>query len=151
MVAHVKVTIKDQVLPAREFVFGSRTICTVGRAQDCYLQMPGDLLHRAISRHHCVLDINPPTVMIRDLGSRNGTFINGKKIGQRGPGLDPEQANASDLPECPVHPGDTIQLGETFLEVSVCSSDTLIGSEDDEENQTPHTAQSSMPLKDWAL
>jgi pSer/pThr/pTyr-binding forkhead associated (FHA) protein len=145
MCARVKLTVKDRVLPVREFVFGNRTVCTVGRAQDCYLQMPGDLLHRAISRHHCVLDIDPPNVLVRDLGSRNGTFINGKKIGQRDQGLSPEQANASDLPECPVQPGDTIQLGDTILEVTVCSSDIKTKIEDDEENQTPNPALSRSP------
>ncbi|KYC36281.1 hypothetical protein WA1_52005 [Scytonema hofmannii PCC 7110] len=37
------------------------------------------------SRYHCLLDINPPDIRVRDFGSRNGTYVNGKKIGQRQP------------------------------------------------------------------
>jgi pSer/pThr/pTyr-binding forkhead associated (FHA) protein len=36
-----------------------------------------------ISRYHCLLDINSPDIRVRDLGSLNGTIVNGKKIGQR--------------------------------------------------------------------
>lgn len=121
MSPRVKVTMKDRLLPVREFVFGNRTACTVGRAHDCYLQIPSDLLHSDISRHHCVLDIDPPAVRVRDLGSRNGTFINGKKIGQRVRGTDPEEPAPIDLTDYAVFSGDTIQLGETKLEVTICS------------------------------
>jgi len=151
MLPRVKVTIKDQVLPIKEFVFGDRTICTVGRAQDCFLQLPGDLLHSGISRHHCMLDIDPPMVRVRDLGSRNGTFVNGKKIGQRTPGTIPEEAALEDLPEYAVHTGDTIQLGETFLEVTVCAPEDPAGRGDVEE----HDAQAPRPLPreldDWII
>jgi pSer/pThr/pTyr-binding forkhead associated (FHA) protein len=117
------------------------------------LQLPGDLLHRSVSRHHCLLDIDPPRVMVRDLGSRNGTFLNGKKIGQRNQGLVPEEAVATDLPECSVHPGDSIQLGETVLEVTLCpndsldSLDVLFGRDD----QTPNPGQRLVPVKDWNI
>jgi pSer/pThr/pTyr-binding forkhead associated (FHA) protein len=37
-----------------------------------------------VSRHHCRLDIDPPHISVRDLGSRNGTYINGRLIGLRG-------------------------------------------------------------------
>jgi len=30
-----------------------------------------------------LLDINPPDIRVRDFGSKNGTFVNGEKIGQR--------------------------------------------------------------------
>jgi pSer/pThr/pTyr-binding forkhead associated (FHA) protein len=131
MSARVKVTVKDGVMPAREYVFGNRTVCTVGRGQDCDVQMPADFLHQSISPHHCVLDIDPPNVRVRDLGSRNGTFLNGKKIGQRRQhGLTTERAEAPDLTECPVNPGDMIQLGESVLEVTVCPSDTPTKTDD---------------------
>src|SRR5258708_31848228 len=35
-----------------------------------------------ISRHHCLLEIDPPAVRIHDLGSTNGTYVNGVKIRQ---------------------------------------------------------------------
>jgi len=149
MSARVKVTIKDRVTPAREFVFGNRMICTVGRAHDCYLQFPGDLLHRAISRHHCLLDIDPPQVRIRDLGSRNGTYVNGKNIGQRRRDTVPETAAVADLPECVVHEGDTIRLGDTALEVTICvSEDSVNAAGQGDGNISAQSTQSPKPLCD---
>ena len=44
----------------------------IGRAEDCHLRPASD----QVSRHHCVLLIEPGYVAIRDFGSRNGTFVN---------------------------------------------------------------------------
>jgi adenylate cyclase len=35
-----------------------------------------------VSRRHCQINQNNDSLKIRDLGSRNGTFINGKRINQ---------------------------------------------------------------------
>lgn len=48
----------------------------VGRGEDCQLRPKSDL----ISRHHCVLLIDDESVAIRDLGSRNGTFVNDERL-----------------------------------------------------------------------
>lgn len=48
----------------------------IGREQDCHLRPNSDL----ISRHHCVLTLDDFTVRLRDLGSTNGTFVNGERI-----------------------------------------------------------------------
>ena len=48
----------------------------IGREQDCHLRPKTDL----ISRHHCVFTIDDYGVRLRDLGSRNGTFVNGKRL-----------------------------------------------------------------------
>ena len=64
-----------------EYVFDERSTCLIGRGEDCDPRLPSDDAHRSVSRHHCLLDINPPDVRVRDLGSRNGTFVNGLKIG----------------------------------------------------------------------
>ena len=52
--------------PVKELVFGHRAMGIVGRASNCYLQLPSDEEHRTISRHHCLLDIDPPEV--REIG-----------------------------------------------------------------------------------
>lgn len=48
----------------------------IGREQDCQLRAASDL----VSRHHCVISVDDFTVRIRDLGSTNGTFVNGLRI-----------------------------------------------------------------------
>ena len=51
----------------------------IGRETDCPLQRESTF----ISRHHCVLLLDADTLRIRDLGSKNGTFVNGQRIGGR--------------------------------------------------------------------
>jgi predicted component of type VI protein secretion system len=48
----------------------------IGRAGDCHLR-PGC---RTASRHHCALIANGDRVTVRDLGSRNGTFVNDDQV-----------------------------------------------------------------------
>ena len=48
----------------------------IGRADDCNLRPHSD----AISRRHCVIINRGDVVGVRDLKSRNGTIVNGKKI-----------------------------------------------------------------------
>jgi len=48
----------------------------VGRSADCDLKLKSDL----VSRHHCRIVLTESVVLIHDLGSSNGTFINGKKL-----------------------------------------------------------------------
>src|SRR4030042_649984 len=51
-------------------------VTIIGRRQDCDLRIP----LMPVSRRHCQLILNNETLKIRDLGSRNGTFLNGKRI-----------------------------------------------------------------------
>ena len=101
------------------FTFEERTTCVLGRAEDCEPRVPDDEVHRTVSRHHCLLDINPPDVRIRDFGSRNGTYVNGKKIGQREPGQTPEEAFSGHYPEYDLSDGDEIRLGPVIIRVGV--------------------------------
>ncbi len=48
----------------------------IGRRGDCDLCIP----LKTVSRRHCQLNQNKETINIRDLGSRSGTFLNGKRI-----------------------------------------------------------------------
>jgi pSer/pThr/pTyr-binding forkhead associated (FHA) protein len=49
---------------------------TIGRGDDNHLRPHSD----AISRHHCEVLVEGGTAVIRDLGSRNGTYVNGQRI-----------------------------------------------------------------------
>ncbi|HEV3304036.1 MAG TPA: FHA domain-containing protein [Planctomycetaceae bacterium] len=48
----------------------------IGREDDCHLRSTSEF----VSRHHCVLILDEYTLRIRDLGSQNGTFVNGRRI-----------------------------------------------------------------------
>jgi hypothetical protein len=99
--------------------FYERTTCIIGRAADCSPRIPEGPANRMVSRHHCLLDINPPAIRIRDFGSLNGTYLNGRKIGQREPGQSPEQAADGRYAEHDLSDGDQIRLGSSTIRVSV--------------------------------
>ncbi len=87
----------------------------LGRSSRCDIQLPTSLEFMDVSRHHCALAVTPLGLRVRDLGSRNGTFINGKHIGQRQVGELPGATAESDwhvLAE-----GDELRLGSTALRV----------------------------------
>ena len=83
----------------RVFCFTQPDTFLIGRTSDSHLYLPDD---RFFSRHHCLLEISPPHCLLRDLGSTNGTFVNGRKVS--------EAALAN---------GDQVQGGETVLLVEV--------------------------------
>lgn len=51
---------------------------TMGRSCDCDVRLRGD----DVSRIHCELRVNQSKIEIRDLHSRNGTYLNGSRIVQ---------------------------------------------------------------------
>src|SRR4051812_30492582 len=85
----------------REFNFDQHDTFLIGRSENAHLYLPDD---RFFSRHHCLLEIAPPRCFLRDLGSTNGTFVNGQKVS-----------------EVFLRNGDRIQGGMTVLEVQVAS------------------------------
>ena len=85
----------------RDFTFEQHDTFMIGRSEDAQFCLPHD---RFFSRHHCILEIAPPQAFLRDLGSTNGTFVNGVRV---------ETAHLKH--------GDRIQGGETVLEVAVAA------------------------------
>ncbi|MEP6944979.1 MAG: FHA domain-containing serine/threonine-protein kinase [Acidobacteriota bacterium] len=85
----------------RAFTFDQHDTFMIGRSEDSQFCLPHD---RFFSRHHCLIEIAPPQAFLRDLGSTNGTFVNGLRV---------DTAHLKS--------GDRIQGGETVLEVEVLS------------------------------
>ena len=54
------------------------SVTVIGRRSDCDLYIP----LMPISRRHCQLNHDKGVLKIRDLGSRNGTYLNGKRISE---------------------------------------------------------------------
>jgi len=50
--------------------------CLIGRGDDCQLRPKSD----AISRRHCVVYVKNGQLLVRDLKSRNGTWVNGERL-----------------------------------------------------------------------
>jgi pSer/pThr/pTyr-binding forkhead associated (FHA) protein len=50
--------------------------CAVGRGDECHLRPKSD----AVSRRHCEISNREGQLYVKDLGSKNGTFVNGKRI-----------------------------------------------------------------------
>lgn len=69
----------------------------VGRSQECAWRIPSAV----VSRRHCLFDIDPPYVSVRDLNSLNGTYVNGERL--RGSRVLADK--------------DTVQIGEVLWTV----------------------------------
>jgi pSer/pThr/pTyr-binding forkhead associated (FHA) protein len=65
---------------------------TVGRASDAELCLSDPY----VSHYHCKIEQIDETLVVRDLGSRNGTFVNGLQV-----------------TESPLMPGDKLTVGQT--------------------------------------
>lgn len=128
-------------LQGKKYIFDSRTTCIIGRSEDCQIMLPNDEEHRGISRYHCLLDINPPSICIRDFGSLNGTLVNGQNIGQRLPGQTPAEGAKLDLPTCDLQTGNQIQLSNTIFQVEIEVEEAPVFSQPAPENLSEIVAQ----------
>lgn len=68
--------------------------CDLGRGSEVTVRIDD----RWLSRRHCRLELVEGVVVVRDLDSRHGTFVNGRSIS-----------------ECKLLPGDRLCLGLTHL------------------------------------
>ncbi len=59
---------KEIRIPDNQFI--------IGRGDDCHLRPKSD----AISRQHCIIIVSESQVLVRDLKSKNGTYVNGDRI-----------------------------------------------------------------------
>lgn len=91
--------------------------CVIGRAPDCPVQMTGTLRDRSISRWHCELAVQPDHVEFRDLGSRNGTYLNGVRFESLELAL---AAISADPPTGPTfQQGDLLTVGGTTFRLDL--------------------------------
>ncbi len=84
----------------------------IGRASECTLRAGSE----AISRQHCAVLRREKGFTIRDLGSRNGTFVNGKRIESETELTDGDQVRVGPLEFVFVgsnEPADSSSAGKT--------------------------------------
>jgi len=107
-------------LKGSKHIFDERRQCLIGRAPDCDIQLslPNDPRFANISRHHCELDIDPPALRVRDLGSRNGTWLNGEMINSGSAYLENEaERRSGDF--VPLKDGDELGIGYMIVRVRI--------------------------------
>jgi serine/threonine-protein kinase len=102
-------------LRGKTYVFTGRTACLIGRAEDCHIRLPNDADHRFVSRHHCLLDVDPPHVYVQDFGSRNGTYLNGRRVRAAAS----PNAGTEGFPDHVLDHGDRLRVGSTEFRVQV--------------------------------
>jgi eukaryotic-like serine/threonine-protein kinase len=75
----VTVEVVEGPQSGRRFEFESHGTLIAGRAADAHLCLKDD---PHFSRYHFRLEVNPPDVFLVDLGSLNGTVVNGQRVTQ---------------------------------------------------------------------
>jgi serine/threonine-protein kinase len=83
----------------RSFRFEGHETFLVGRSKLAHFQLP--TADKFFSRIHFMVEANPPQCRLTDMGSHNGTYVNGKRV-----------------ISAPLHDGDHIRAGHTTLQVS---------------------------------
>src|SRR3954471_11189682 len=80
----------------------TKDLVIVGRKEDCDVRLD----HKSVSKQHCVIVKTDGLLLLRDLGSTNGTRVNGQR-GRRAPLLPNDQVSFASL-RYKVHlgPGD---------------------------------------------
>lgn len=71
----------------------------IGSASDCSMRCPS----KRISPHHCQLLVQPAEVVLEDLASETGTFVNGTRVERR----------------CVLQNGDHLRIGRLEFEVLI--------------------------------
>ena len=88
------------------YSFTERSIVTIGRATENVVSF----IDSRCSRFHAKLSYNDGQWYVHDLGSRNGTLVDGAAVGTRA---------------CPLCPGQYIQIGRASLQFGYGSPDDL--------------------------
>lgn len=104
-------------MQGRVFSFTDHDIFLFGRdEQHCHASIQEDPF---VSRHHFMLEVNPPLSRLKDLGSRNGTFVNGTKHGGRSTFAASEEEAKAGGPTVDLTNGDVITAGKTVFQIFV--------------------------------
>ena len=78
----------------------------IGRGSDCDLRLRAS----AISRHHCLLRLRSDGAWVSDLGSSNGTYLNGQRVRS----------------QAELHSGDEIAVGSCRFVFDLIEFDNIV-------------------------
>lgn len=101
----------------------------IGRSEECHVRVNSD----AISRRHCAITLEEDDVKIRDLGSRNGTYVNGVRI---------------DGPQR-IQMGDQLRVGPLEFLVTYAKSSEAVGKPSASGTPTSSSDDMGGLISDW--
>ncbi len=76
----------------------------IGRGEQCHLRPRNE----AVSRQHCGIFVENDRVVLKDFGSKNGTFVNGRRV----------------VGEAELHTGDLLQVADLVFEILLTQEQT---------------------------
>jgi pSer/pThr/pTyr-binding forkhead associated (FHA) protein len=115
MFTRITLTVLEGPHQGEEGSWVGRTQITIGRSEECTFQLHGAYEDLLVSRRHCLIAVHPDPVEIRDLESRNGTYVNGQRLGfPLGNQRDGSTAFKRRLKN-----GDEIRVGTSVLHVGI--------------------------------
>lgn len=95
----------------------------IGRGETCHLRPNSE----QVSREHAEFTIGADSVAVRDLGSRNGTLVNGKAVTE----------------SCPLKDRDLVQVGNLTFAVSIQGASVVTAKAPTIEGVVPTTAKTA--------
>lgn len=98
----------------RKFAFDQQDTFTLGRSSQCSCVVRDD---PTFSRHHLLLEINQANVTLVDLGSLNGTEINGIRYGERKASKRPHDKGGRE--QIALRNGDCIKAGNVVMTILI--------------------------------
>jgi pSer/pThr/pTyr-binding forkhead associated (FHA) protein len=116
MLPHVTLTVVEGPHQGQTLVCPDWGVVTIGRSNECPFCLCGEAYDLLVSRRHCQIESLWNGVEIRDLESRNGTYVNGRRIGFAQNG-EPTDAHAAF--KLPLKDGDEIQIGNSVIQVKL--------------------------------
>lgn len=149
----IRIEVKKGPMQGRVFKFDDHDIFLFGRdEQNCHASIQEDPF---VSRHHFLLEVNPPLSRLRDLGSRNGTFVNGTKHGGRITFAAAEDDAKVGGPSVDLTNGDVITAGKTVFQIFIEEPKPINGTYDfgryqEQESSSVHTRRTitELPIPD---
>jgi hypothetical protein len=99
----ITLTVTEGPHIGRRFSFTGHDAFLVGRSRHAHFRLPRHDMY--FSRIHFLVEVNPPRCGLIDMGSTNGTFVNGRQV---------KQGETVELTD-----GDRISGGDTVIQVSI--------------------------------
>jgi pSer/pThr/pTyr-binding forkhead associated (FHA) protein len=112
MTTEIRIKVVNGAMKGSAFIFCKTSACVVGRAPNCTIRVPATDEGLDVSRYHCLFEIDPPYIWVRDLDSTNGTYLNERRI-----------KPSKELLEL-VRDGDTIRVGTLEMTVTIDTDPT---------------------------